>query len=168
MLVLLDTTVLIDYLRGRRAVGRVNALIDQGDPLCTTPINVEEVVRGLRPEEIPAVDALFDGLRIVPIGREEGRRAGEWRRRFAGRGTTLSQADCLIAAARVLDFGPARNRQSAALPDDRDRGRALAGRGVSGSSRDCDAICPRPVARETTHITGSVLARQKSSRACGR
>ena len=99
MLVLLDTTVLIDYLRGRRAVGRVNALIDQGDPLCTTPINVEEVVRGLRPEEIPAVGALFDGLRIVPIGREEGRRAGEWRRRFAGRGTTLSQADCLIAAA---------------------------------------------------------------------
>ena len=99
MLVLLDTTVLIDYLRGRPAVGRVNALLDRGDPLCTTPINVEEVVRGLRPEEIPAVDALFDGLRVVPIGREEGRRAGEWRRRFVGRGTTLSQADCLIAAA---------------------------------------------------------------------
>lgn len=99
MLVLLDTTVLIDYLRGRPAVGRVNALLDRGDPLCTTPINVEEVVRGLRPEELPAVDALFDGLRIVPIEREAGRRAGEWRRRFAGLGTTLSQADCLIAAA---------------------------------------------------------------------
>lgn len=99
MLVLLDTTVLIDYLRGRPAVGRVNALLDRGEPLCTTPINVEEVVRGLRPEEVPAVDALFDGLRIVPIEREEGRRAGEWRRRFAGLGTTLSQADCLIAAA---------------------------------------------------------------------
>ena len=99
MLVLLDTTVLIDYLRGRPAVGRVNVLLDRGDPLCTTPINVEEVVRGLRPEEIPAVDALFDGLRVVSIGREEGRRAGEWRQRFAGRGTTLSQADCLIAAA---------------------------------------------------------------------
>ena len=87
------------YLRGRPAVGRVNALLDRGDPLCTTPINVEEVVGGLRPEEAPAVDVLFDGLRVVPIGGEEGRRAGEWRRRFAGRGTTLSQADCLIAAA---------------------------------------------------------------------
>ncbi len=99
MLVLLDTTVLIDYLRGRPAVGRVNALLDRGDPLCTTPINVEEVVRGLRPEEIPAVGALFDGLRVLSIGREEGLRAGEWRHRFAGRGATLSQADCLIAAA---------------------------------------------------------------------
>ena len=99
VLVLLDTTVLIDYLRGRPAVARVDALLDRGDPLCTTPINVEEVVRGLRSAETPAVDNLFDGLRVVPIGLAEGRRAGEWRRRFAARGTTLSQADCLIAAA---------------------------------------------------------------------
>lgn len=99
MRVLLDTTVLIDYLRGRPAVGRVNALLDRGDALCTTPINVEEVVRGLRPAEVAAVDGLFEGLHIAPIGLAEGRRAGEWRRRFAARGTTLSQADCLIAAA---------------------------------------------------------------------
>ncbi len=99
MLVVLDTTVLIDYLRGRPAVARVNALLDRGDALCTTPINVEEVVRGLRPAEIPAVDDLFDGLRIVPVGLTEGRLAGEWRRRFAAQGVTLSQADCLIAAA---------------------------------------------------------------------
>ena len=99
MLVLLDTTVLIDYLRGRPAVGRVNALLDRGHPLCTTPVNVEEVVRGLFPSEASAADDLFDGLCVVPIGRAEGHRAGEWRRRFAVRGATLSQADCLIAAA---------------------------------------------------------------------
>lgn len=99
MHVLLDTTVLIDYLRGRPVVGRVDALLDRGDALCTTPINVEEVVRGLRPAEVAAVNDLFDGLRVVPIGLTEGHRAGEWRRGFAARGTTLSQADCLIAAA---------------------------------------------------------------------
>ena len=99
MLVLLDTTVLIDYLRGRPAVGRVDALLNRGDDLCTTPVNVEEVVRGLRPDEVSAVDDLFDGLRVASVGRAEGHRAGEWRRRFAARGTTLSQADCLIAAA---------------------------------------------------------------------
>lgn len=99
MLVLLDTTVLIDYLRGRPAVGRVNVLLDRGHPLCTTPVNVEEVVRGLLPSEASAAGDLFDGLRVVPIGRAEGHRAGEWRRRFAARGTTLSQADCLVAAA---------------------------------------------------------------------
>lgn len=99
MVVLLDTTVLIDYLRGRPAVARVGALVDRGDVPCTSPVNVEEIVRGLRSAERAAVDDLFDGLRVLPIGRAEGRRAGEWRRRFAARGTTLSQADCLIAAA---------------------------------------------------------------------
>lgn len=99
MLVLLDTTVLIDYLRGRPVVKRIEAMVDRGDVLCTSPVNVEEIVRGLRTGESSAVDCLFDGLRVVPIGRPEGRQAGEWRRRFAARGTTLSQTDCLIAAA---------------------------------------------------------------------
>ena len=99
MLVLLDTTVLIDYLRGRPAVERVGALIGRGDVPCTTAINVEEIFRGVRPAEVAAVESLFDGLRLAPIGRPEGRRAGEWRRRFSAQGATLSQSDCLIAAA---------------------------------------------------------------------
>lgn len=98
MLVVLDTTVLIDYLRGRAVVRRVDALGDRGDVACTTAINVEEVVRGLRPGEETAASALFDGLGIVPLGRSEGHQAGEWRRTSAERGVTLSQADCLIAA----------------------------------------------------------------------
>lgn len=99
MFVLLDTTVLIDYLRGKPAVERVEALLARGDTPCTSPVNVEEIVRGLRASEAAAAERLFDGLHMVPIGRAEGHRAGEWRRQFAARGATLSQADCLIAAA---------------------------------------------------------------------
>lgn len=99
MLVLLDTTVLIDYLRAKPAVERVNALLARGDELCTSPVNIEEITRGLREPEVAAVAGLFDGLRVVRLGRAEGERAGEWRRQFAARGITLSQADCLIAAA---------------------------------------------------------------------
>ena len=99
MRVVLDTTVLIDYLRGRPVVDRVTMLRRRGDVALTTAINVEEVVRGLRPDEEAAAGVLFDGLGIVPLGRSEGRLAGEWRRTFARRGVTLSQADCLIAAA---------------------------------------------------------------------
>ena len=99
MLVLLDTTVLIDYLRGRPAVGRVDALVVRGGVPCTTAVNVEEIFRGVRPAETAAVELFFDGLRLAPIGRPEGRQAGVWRRRFAAQGVTLSQADCLIAAA---------------------------------------------------------------------
>lgn len=99
MRVLLDTTVLIDYLRGRPAVERVNALLARGDTPCTSPVNVEEIVRGLRATEAAAAEQLFDGLGILRIGRVQGRQAGEWRRQFAALGITLSQADCLIAAS---------------------------------------------------------------------
>ncbi len=98
MILLLDSTVLIDHLRGRPAAERVASRARSGDLLATTAINVEEVVRGLRREEESAVDELFDGLVVLPIGLEEGRQAGSWRREFASRGTTLSQADCIIAA----------------------------------------------------------------------
>jgi predicted nucleic acid-binding protein len=101
MKVLLDSTVLIDYLRGRPAVARVQERRGHADVPCTTAINVEEVVRGLRPAEVDATAALFAGLEILPIGRREGWRAGGWRRDFAARGVTLWQADCLIAAAAV-------------------------------------------------------------------
>ena len=99
MLVLLDSTVLIDHLRGRPAVVRVRRLRSRGDVACTTAVNIEEVSRGLRPEEAGRTDDLARGLVILPLGLEEGRRAGEWRQRFASRGTTLPQSDCLIAAA---------------------------------------------------------------------
>jgi predicted nucleic acid-binding protein len=94
----LDSTVLIDFLRGRPAVGRVRALRTAGDVPATTAINVDEVVRGLRPGEEPAVRSLFEGLVVLPMGRRAGWQAGEWRREFAARGVTLYQADCLVAA----------------------------------------------------------------------
>lgn len=47
------------------------------------------------------MDRLLVGLQIVPLGESEGRRAGAWRRSYAQQGFTLSQADCLIAAAAL-------------------------------------------------------------------
>lgn len=98
MLHVLDTTVLIDYLRGRPAVDRVVGLADRGDDLATTAINVEEVVRGLRAGETSAADALFEGLIVLAVTGATGRLAGRWRREAAAQGVTLAQADCLIAA----------------------------------------------------------------------
>jgi predicted nucleic acid-binding protein len=101
VLVLLDTTVLIDYLRGAPAADRVDELMTLGDIACTTAINVEEVVRGMRPREESSADRLISGLVIIPLTADEGRTAGSWRKQFAARGVTLSQADCLIAAAAL-------------------------------------------------------------------
>ena len=100
--VLLDTTVLIDTLRGRPgAVRRLTAIQRDGDLPFACAVNVEEVFRGLRPAEAAAAEALFGGIRIAPLGLVEGRRAGFWRREYAERGVTLPQADCLVAAAAL-------------------------------------------------------------------
>ena len=99
--VLLDSTVVIDALRGRNAAARVAGLRRVGTEPWICAISVEEIWRGARPVEEVAVRRLFNGLRVAPLGVPEGIRAGGWRRDFADRGVTLHQADCLIAAAAV-------------------------------------------------------------------
>lgn len=97
--VLLDTTVLIDALRGRPAAERLRDLRRQEDVPFVCAVNVEEIARGLRPHEQAAAARLLNGLLIAPLGRREGEQAGRWRRDYAARGITLSQSDCLVAAA---------------------------------------------------------------------
>lgn len=100
--ILLDTTVVIDVLRGRPdATRRLANLRDSGDQAYVCAIKVEQVARELRPSELISARRLFRGLRIAALGRAEGWRAGEWRREFAARGQALGQADCLIGAAAV-------------------------------------------------------------------
>lgn len=101
MALLLDTTVLVDALRGRSAARRIQGLHSSNEIPWICAINVDEVLRGIREHERDAALRLLYGLQIAPLGRQEGTRAGDWRRQFALDGTTLSQADCLIAAAAV-------------------------------------------------------------------
>ena len=100
MALLLDTTVVIDLLRGRPVLARLARLYAEGEPppyICA--VVAEEVERGMRPEEAARTAAILDRFRVVPLGVAEGVRAGAWRRDFAARGVTLGQGDCLIAAA---------------------------------------------------------------------
>ena len=98
---MLDSTVLIDALRGRPAAKRLAALRRTGTEPWACVISVEEIWRGMLPGEEHGARRRFSGLRIAPLGVAEGMRAGSWRRAFAGDGITLHQADCLIAAAAV-------------------------------------------------------------------
>src|ERR1044072_2622534 len=95
---LLDTTVLIDALRGREAAERLRRLRGEGAPPYVCAINIEEVWRGTRSGEEEAVGRLLGALRIAPLGHAEGGRDGRWRARAAASGGTRSQAACLIAA----------------------------------------------------------------------
>ena len=64
--------MLIDVLRGRTAVGRLRELRVAGDRPFACAINVEEIVRGLRPGEEAPARTLVEGLRLAPLGDVEG------------------------------------------------------------------------------------------------
>lgn len=103
MALLLDTTVLIDALRGRPTAQRVRELRDAAQMPWICAVNVDEVIRGTDGDgdEEALVIRFLKGLRLAPLGQAEGERAGRWRRDHARNGITLSQADCLIAASAV-------------------------------------------------------------------
>ena len=99
---LLDTTVLIDVLRGRPGtIERLKLAGGGREALWTCAVNVEETVRGLRPSEVEAARLPLRGPADRAPRARAGELAGEWRRSFAERGVTLAQADCLVAAAAV-------------------------------------------------------------------
>lgn len=99
--ILLDSSVLIDALRGRPAAERIRTMRRSGDEPWICAISVEEIWRGLFPEEETGAERLMRATRLAPLGVNEGMRAGRWRQRHASQGITLHQADCLIAAAAV-------------------------------------------------------------------
>jgi predicted nucleic acid-binding protein len=98
---LLDTTVLIDALRGRPAAERLRDLRDALQVPWICAVNVDEVLRGTAREQETLVERFLKGLQLAPLSRLEGERAGRWRRDYAREGIPLSQADCLIASAAV-------------------------------------------------------------------
>ena len=107
MRIFLDTTVLVDAIRGQGTAERLRALLRRNVQPFVCAINVEELWRGARgtAAERKLADVLL-GLYVVPLGAEEGELAGRWRREFAAKGRALSQGDCLIAAAAVRIDAP--------------------------------------------------------------
>jgi predicted nucleic acid-binding protein len=80
---------------------RPGVCVSAGDVPWVCAISVEEINRGIRPGEARMVRRLLEALRVAPLGRDEGERAGAWRREYAAQGVTLSRSDCLIAAAAI-------------------------------------------------------------------
>jgi predicted nucleic acid-binding protein len=93
---LVDTTVLIGVLRNYKpTVARFDAV---RDPPFVSAITIEEILRGMRPPEHDATEALLQWVVVADVGEREARQAAAWRSDYAARGRTLPQADTLIAA----------------------------------------------------------------------
>jgi predicted nucleic acid-binding protein len=101
--VLLDTSILVDILRGfEPAIAYAQGL--RAAPTCSEITRVE-ILRGLRSDERRSTERLFATIRWIGVDEPIARAAGElgrtWRRSHQG----LATADLVIAAtASTLDL----------------------------------------------------------------
>ena len=99
---LLDTTVLVDILRGRRVINEtIDHLADQGGRIGVCCVSVAELYAGTSHENRAAADQLIESMEYYEVSQEAAKEAGRYRYEFARRGTTLSTADTLIAATAI-------------------------------------------------------------------
>lgn len=96
---LLDTTVLIDHLRGLGAARAFLQALPEV-PSCSEVSRVE-VIQGLRASERAAAEDLFDVLTWVPVDEGIARRAGEIGRRYRRSHPGLSLADLIIGSTAL-------------------------------------------------------------------
>lgn len=82
--VLLDTTVLIDALRGRQASERVRSMRRRGDQPWVVSFRSRRSGEGSVAMSKRVRNGSSAGLRLAPLGKEEGALAGTWRRGLCG------------------------------------------------------------------------------------
>lgn len=102
MTTVLDTSVLVDVLRGDRAAYTfLSGLVSR--PTCSE-ISRAEVLRGVRSAERSITERLFSVLSWRPVDEHVSRLAGELGRQYRRSHTGLATAD-LVVAATALHLG---------------------------------------------------------------
>jgi len=101
----LDTTFIIDHLRGvPAAIAWLERAMATGDPVYVTEIVVCEAWTGANSDDDRWLLGLLEPLEVVAPGPEQARIAGRWRVTARAGGRTLGLGDALIAAtAHSLD-----------------------------------------------------------------
>ena len=99
-MVLIDSDVLIDYLRGLPAAGEYFRSVDAA---AASVVSVAELISGARNDEEEAIiNELLSTLHLLEVDENTAREAGRLRQRFL-RSHNVEIADALIAATSILN-----------------------------------------------------------------
>jgi predicted nucleic acid-binding protein len=102
MSALVDTSVLVDHLRGHRpALEKLEARRENG-PLHASEVTRAEVLAGMRPSEEHLTRTLLDSLAWHPLDAEVAEAAGALGRRWLPSHHSIDTADLAIAATALL------------------------------------------------------------------
>jgi len=107
-MILLDTTFLIDFLRGKKnAVELIEK--SEGNTIYTTEINVFELITGVyiskqdTKKHIEQVKALISRINVLSLDRKSSIKAGEIAGRLIKKGKRIEETDCLIAGIALAN-----------------------------------------------------------------
>ena len=99
---LLDTTTIIDHLRGNKKVNSYLERIGQrGDIAGCCCINIAETYAGMRKKEKEKTDRFIESLYYFEVTKEVAKLAGELRQKCFKKGKTLATTDVIITATAM-------------------------------------------------------------------
>jgi len=99
---LLDTSVIIDVLNGKRERDvLLTRLLNAGNLLACCPVNISEIYAGMRPKEQIATENFLESLDFYEITLRVAKLAGLLKRDYSKKGLTLSLPDTTIAAVAI-------------------------------------------------------------------
>jgi len=101
--VLFDTSVLIDFLRGKsRARALLSDLAARRITLAISTVSVAELYAGMRQSEEAETAKLIDALECLPLSAEIAKKAGLIRGRERRAGRTFALDDMMIGATAIV------------------------------------------------------------------
>lgn len=114
---ILDTTFLIDVLRGESTVEDTMERVDETGTASVSAVSVMELWEGVHltessAEERDRVEELLDGLYETPFDRECGKEAGRISAELVTSGQGIEDADVMIAATALLHDEPVLTRNT--------------------------------------------------------
>jgi len=102
--ILLDTSVLIDLLRGRSHRREfIRELLLSGHTFAISALNMAEVYAGMRPNEERQTENFLSGFECFPVTAAIARHGGLIKSEWARKGITLHLADTIIAATAIQE-----------------------------------------------------------------
>ena len=98
--ILIDTDVLINFLRGQEtARDYLASVLDEAD-VCCSAVAVAEIHAGMKEHERSKTTDLLDSLTIMDVTRDIAEKAGAYKRTIRSQGLELD--DCIIAATAFV------------------------------------------------------------------
>lgn len=100
---LIDTTVGVDHLRGTTpAVALMTGLVEEGETLAASELIRFELLAGVRPREIDALEQFFSSLVWLAVDEDITRTAGALARKHRKSHNGIDDVDYLIAATAIV------------------------------------------------------------------